>query len=214
MALVLVAAIAGAVIGALILGGAIGSGSFHDSVQVSKASAARMPLDVLEVFKGKQTAGDASGGSAYFRMDTAFVDDENHCESCVAFEYKTGPKGTAIVAFANGDPIDLSEADRLNFWARGEHGGERLRVYAAGGKASSVAASKVSGSMPEAAIVKGVAFASFTEVTLGTEWQKFEIELDGYDISKTTHGIAIEVVDNGSEKQTAYLSSIFYESSD
>ncbi|HKX80987.1 MAG TPA: hypothetical protein VJL54_01905 [Nitrososphaera sp.] len=213
MALALYAAIAGAVAGVLILGGAFGGGLFQDSADISIANAARMPLDVVEVFKERQRGGDAAGGSAYFSMDESFVDDENHCETCIALEYKTGPKGKALVAFSNGKPVDLSEADRLTFWARGENGGEVLRVYAAGGKAGAVTASSVSEKIPEVVAVKGVAFATFSDVTLATDWQKFEINLEGHGISKITHGVAIEILDNGNEKQTAYLSSIFYEAS-
>ena len=213
MALALYAAIAGGVAGVLILGGAFGDGLFEDSADISKASAARMPLDVVEVFKERQRGGDAAGGSAYFNMDEYFVDDENHCETCIALEYKTGPKGKALVAFASGMPVDLSEADRLTFWARGENGGEVLRIYAAGEKASAVAAASVGEKIQEVAAVKGVAFATFTDVTLATDWQKFEVDLEGHAISKISHGVAIEVLDNGSEKQIAYLSSILYESS-
>ncbi|MGI0024796.1 MAG: hypothetical protein ACREA4_06575, partial [Nitrososphaera sp.] len=108
----LVAAIIGVAGGSLILAWAFSNNPILNSnntnighSEPSDASASRMPLDVKEVFGDREMGGDALAGSNYLEFDEEFVDDENHCEFCVALQYTPGPSGKAIFAFKEDQPL-------------------------------------------------------------------------------------------------------------
>jgi hypothetical protein len=171
------------------------------------ATASRMPMDVEQVFKDRERGGDALGPN-YLEMDGSFVDDENHCEFCIAVEYKPGPHGKAVVALRNNEPIDLTAAKALTFIARGENGGEVIRVYAAGARNEGLDGLPA----PDDAL-RGVRYAVAGNVTLDRQWQKYELNLEGLELSEVTHAFAFEVMKGkGNEARTVYLDAIFYQS--
>lgn len=212
MSIALIASIIGIVAGAILLAGVFSSFSMIEHPSISDAEAARMPLDVMEFFTERKRGGDAIGGSHYFRMDEGFVDDENHCEFCIAMEYKPGPAGKASVAFTHTKPADLREASKLTFAARGDIGGEVLRIYAAGANSKSLEATeKGNPDRPKSDVIKGVTFAVHEEITLSKSWERYEIDLEDGDRSKVTHGFAFEILKGeGDKRQVVYIDSIFF----
>ncbi|HEV8386129.1 MAG TPA: hypothetical protein VGQ03_00755 [Nitrososphaera sp.] len=212
MPIALVVAIVGVIAGSLIIAGFLSTEFIQELQFGSNADASGMPLDVAEVFTSRQRGGDALGGTNYLRVDEGFVDDDNHCEFCIAMEYKPGPQGKALVAFTNVNPIDLSGANILTFAARGEEGGETLNIYVAGSKSKESPIDKdAAGSSGKAKGIKGVNFSSSDTITLGKSWQVYHIELNDVERSEVTHGFAFEVVKaKGNERQVVYLDSIFY----
>ena len=205
-------AIAGVLAGSLIIAGILSTEYIQELQFGSDADASGMPLDVAEVFTSRQRSGDALGGPIYLRIDEGFVDDDNHCEFCIAMEYRPGPQGKALVAFTNVNPIDLSMAKILTFAARGEEGGETLNIYVAGSKAKESPVDKdARGPSGEAKGIKGVNFSSSDTITLGKSWQVYQVELNDIERSEVTHGFAFEVVKaKGNERQVVYLDSIIY----
>jgi hypothetical protein len=205
-------AIAGVLAGSLIIAGILSTEYIQELQFGSNADASGMPLDVAEVFTSRQRGGDALGGSIYLRVDEGFVDDDNHCEFCIAMEYRPGPQGKALVSFTNVNPIDLSRAKILTFAARGEEGGETLNIYVAGSKARGSPIDKdATESSGEAKGIKGVNFSSSDTITLGKSWQVYQVELNDAERSEVTHGFAFEVVKaKGNERQVVYLDSIIY----
>ena len=212
----LVSAVAGVAAGSLILAGIAShyhifggdSGELLLHTDLSDASATRMPLDVKEIFKGREKAGDAAAGSNYLAMQDEFVDDENHCEFCIAVEYKPGPQGKALVAFKADKPYDLSEASKLTFIARGENGGESIKVFVGGVKAINLDKNIAPTDYEKA---KEIKFAMSSQFVLTKEWQTYEVDLENADLSAVTHAFAFEVQKGtGNERQVIYLNSIFY----
>lgn len=162
-----------------------------------------MPLDVRQAFADRERSDDAAG-SAYMRLDENFVDDENHCEFCIAAEYKPGPHGKAVVAFRSSETIDLSSARSLTFVARGETGGEIIKVYAAGVKNKN--ADVADGA------VRGVKYAAAGQVTLDREWHRYTLDLAGLELKQVTHGFAFEVMKaKENEPQVIYIDAVFYD---
>ncbi|MCI0559732.1 MAG: hypothetical protein MN733_14680 [Nitrososphaera sp.] len=219
LSVTLVVVVAGVVAGSLVLAGLSFHGLFQDGVRSSllhtdsaDASASGMPLDVKQVFKGREKGGDAQAGSSYFLMDDAFVDDENHCEFCVAVEYNPGPQGKAFVAFTGDEPMNLSDATRMIFTARGENGGESINIYAVGSRSSeSKGQYSVNTTSVDYENLRGIKFAILEQVTLTNEWQRYEIDLEDVERSAVTHAFAFEVLKgNGNEKLVIYVDSILY----
>ena len=205
-------AIAGVIVGSLIIAGFLSTEYIQKLHFGSNADASGMPLDVAEVFTSRQRSGDALGGTNYLRVDEGFVDDDNHCEFCIAMEYKPGPQGKALIAFTNVNPIDLSGAKILTFAARGEEGGETLNIYVAGSKSKESSIDMYdTGSSGEVKGIKEVNFSSSDTITLGKSWQVYQVELNDVERSEVTHGFAFEVVKGkGNERQVVYLDSIIY----
>jgi hypothetical protein len=143
-------------------------------------------------------------------MDEEFVDSENHCDFCIAMEYTPGPSGRAIVALWNSEPLDLGSAKKLVFSARGENGGERLVTYAAGSDVANRLAD-ASSTIPENSGLADVRFSASKDLTLTTQWQRYEMDLENTDLSQVTHAFAFEILEgNGDEKQVAYIDSIYF----
>jgi hypothetical protein len=207
----LIVAIAGVLGGSVIIAG-IFSQNFGGLKHDLNADAAHMPLDVTETFTSRQRGADALGGSIYVQVDEEFVDDDSHCEFCIAIEYKPGPQGKALIAFTRQDPIDIGDAKKLSFAARGQEGGESINIYAAGAKEKSSPGKEEAGlSSPEHDGVRGIKFSATGTITLGKSWQVYELYLPDTGLSEITHGFAFEVLKGkGDERQVVYLDSIIF----
>jgi hypothetical protein len=217
LSIILILAAAGVVAGSLVLASVFSplDASKQDQspphADAPVAGSTQMPLLVKDVFKYRERGGDAIGGSSYFRMDEEFVDSENHCDFCIAMEYTPGPSGRAIVALWNSEPLDLGSAKKLVFSARGENGDERLVTYAAGSDFGGRLAEGDNSTSPENSGLDDVRFSASKDLTLTTQWQTYEIDLEGADLSQVTHAFAFEILEgNGDEKQVAYIDSIYF----
>ena len=73
--------------------------------------------------------------------------------------------------------FDLSGAQKLVFWARGEKGGEVIAQFRVGGMGSDQ-------TYPDSAM------ASLEQVTLTKEWKEYTIDLHGKDMSRIAGGFA------------------------
>ncbi len=93
--------------------------------------------------------------------------------------------------------FDLRGAKKLTFWARGEKGGEVIDEFRAGG-------------IPGEYFDSDVAYSP--AVTLTTEWQHYEISLEGRDLESIKGGFmwAAKLQDN-KNGVTFYLDEIRYE---
>jgi len=93
--------------------------------------------------------------------------------------------------------FDLTGASKVSFWAKGENGGERIEEFKLGG---------IGGLYPDSDV------AGVGPVLLTTEWEKFEIDLRGKDLSYVSGGFGwstnLDVNPNG---VTFYLDDIRYE---
>src|SRR6185295_16284279 len=92
---------------------------------------------------------------------------------------------------------DLSGAHKLSFWARGEKGGEVIQEFKIGGIAGKFRDSDTAGIGP---------------IELSTEWKRYEIELEGVDLSYISGGFCWSTnLDRNKDGCTFYLDDIVYE---
>jgi len=213
ISLTLIAALVGVVAGSVVLAGIFSGHILSHGDQTllhndaSDATASRMPLDVKHVFKYREQGADANAHD-HFQVYEEFVDDENHCEFCIAVVYEPGPHGRALLAFNSDVALDLRDANNVVFEARGENGGEIINVYAVGARVNE---SNVNSTGGNSEILKGTTFAIAKQLTLDKDWQRYEIDLNNIDLSSVTHAFAFEVLKGkGNEKQVVYLDSIYY----
>jgi hypothetical protein len=149
------------------------------------AEAGRLPMEVRDVFKLENKMGDANRGSAYVKSEQDFVDPDNHCEFCLRVEYIPGPDGKAGLAYGIDKGLDIKDAKRLTFFVKREKGGEKVRFKAAGKDFESYQLGK--------GLVKSQKFAAKTsDITLGTNWEKYEIDLDKADMIKITQAFGFD----------------------
>jgi hypothetical protein len=93
--------------------------------------------------------------------------------------------------------FDLTGAKKLSFWARGEKGGERVEEFKIGG---------ISKTYPDSDI------AAAGPIVLTPQWQKYEIDLSGKDLSYISGGFCWSSnLDVNPDGATFYLDDIIYE---
>jgi hypothetical protein len=94
-----------------------------------------------------------------------------------------------------GAGYNLTGAKKLRFLARGEKGGEQIEFKCGG----------IAGDYSDT-------FRAETNVTLGTDWKEFVIDLEGQDLSRVIGGFVFALnADKNPEGATFYLDEIRYE---
>lgn len=163
---------------------------------LQEGEASRLPHFVDVHDEPKLKAGDASLGTPYFRIYPHWMDNfgERHCEECTMIEYSAaGPNRQAAVAYQSDKLLDLTGAKRIKFFAMGEYGGEKMSFMAAGKDVQK--GSKVDSASEKAKdIFKDKKFGIATQkVTLKDTWTKFEISLDGQEMSAIQYPFGLQI---------------------
>jgi hypothetical protein len=216
VSLALIAAVSGITLGTLVLSGIFSDNhspgqllESHSEVTAVSGPLA-MPVDIREVYPELKVGGDAQSTPANFVVENNFVNDESHCEFCIAAGYTSGPYVPTTVALKRSidgidSALDLSAAKKVTFAARGELGGEKVRIYAAGNQDISISYGDNQSDGP----VFGIIIAE--PLTLTQEWQEYEVSLQSADLNQITHPFAFEVLaGNANEKQIIYIDHILY----
>ena len=129
-------------------------------------------------------AGDAvsRSGNPAQSLSANFVacyDCNGNCEMCQFIKYMPGPIGKAGVAYKSAQTLDLSGAKRIVFFAKGELGGENV-AFVAIGKPSNIPPVPPN-------IFTNLNFAVIRKnVTLTNEWPRYQLSLNGIDLTGVT----------------------------
>jgi hypothetical protein len=147
---------------------------------------ARVDLNPLDITAVSTIAADPG-----IMVDGMFSDPETHCELCAKVVYNAEGSGEAAYVVKG---MHLEGVSGVQFWARGEQGGEAWTFKAAGKRG------------PDGP----VAYANATEIALGQEWTMHEIAIpaNSTDLSSVTHLLAFEPSSGGI--QTIYLKGMTY----
>jgi hypothetical protein len=148
----------------------------------SFAEASQIPLDVKETFSSIQKTDDGKANPSSIKIDSEFVDPDEHCEFCYRIEYTPGAIGKGGALFKTDKAVDLTESNRISFFAKGGVGGEQIQVSAAGKNLDNAKAVKF-----------GI---TSKDVVLGNSWKKYEMDLSNVDLKAITHGFALKVNKN------------------
>jgi hypothetical protein len=157
----------------------------ESAVAAGTVPVAKVDLGPLDITAISTIAADPG-----IMVDGMFTDPETHCELCAKVVYN--PEGSGEAAYVVQE-MHVEGASAVQFWTRGEQGGENWTFKAAGKRG------------PDGAI----AYANTTQLTLGQEWEMHEIALSpSTDLSSITHLFAFEPSAGGN--QTIYLKGITY----
>src|SRR6185503_18981798 len=180
------------------------SGQSESNVQV--AEAAILPMEVRDTFKNLEKTGDAKIKDSLLQMDTDFVDPDNHCEFCYRIEFTPGDTGKGGFVMKADKAFDLSEANRIAFFAKGETGKETVQ-FKAGGKENQ-------GGVDASPRLAKFAFTS-ESTKLKNDWQLIEMDLSGKDLKRITHALAVDLgradLKNSNESIIIYLKGITFD---
>lgn len=146
--------------------------------------------------------GDGEEGLKYIKLNAQWKDN-CHTTLCMRISYEPGPKGWAGVYWQYPDGNwgkvpgrDIKGAKRVEFWAKGEKGGE-IVSFKVGGEDQLKYKDSLAITPPP--------------VVLTTEWKQFDIELGDADTSSVLGAFAwIASKDGNPHGLTFYLDSICF----
>jgi hypothetical protein len=194
--------------------------SYDEEESYDTGSSAGKAATFTTGFKGFPVYTDARSPDNHFipsgymgdysdvKVDTACFDNPHSGTTCIKFTYSNATSQGARWAGlywqspANnwGDKkggFDLTGAAKLTFWARGAMGGERIEEFKVGG---------ITGLYPDSDV------AGIGPVLLTADWQKYEIDLKGKDLSYISGGFCWGTnVDVNPDGAVFYLDDIKYE---
>jgi hypothetical protein len=178
----------------------------HDN-HVQEAGAQALPFEVRDHFSEKKIAGDTNN----IKVDEDFVYPEKHCEFCTFVEYRPGPQGVAGFAYENDAGLDLTGAKKVRFWMMGEEGNEKIKFKIAGKSPDNIQDRPPN--RPTNSIFESEKFALTTEeVTLASDWRRYEVDLSGVSLDDITHPFGFELSKgNGAQKQVIYIKGLVYD---
>lgn len=141
-------------------------------------------------------------------MDEGWTENPHSGSTCIRVVYRAESKQKYWAGVYWQNPannwgmsdggFNLSGASKLTFWARGENGGERVQFKMGG----------IAGYYPDSTV------ATLGVVTLTDNWEKYEIDLRGKDLSYISGGFCFVVkaeAEYNPEGCTFYLDDIAYE---
>ena len=96
-----------------------------------------------------------------------------------------GPNGKAGIAYRSNTALDLTGAQRIVFFAKGELGGENLAFVVIGKDKTNGQTSNTLSASPQ--IFKKLTFAVSQNVTLVNDWKRYQISLNGIDLTGATY---------------------------
>ena len=162
----------------------------------------------IEDMRATDRTGDAEVDPNSLTISSDFSDEE----SAHTIQYAHAALGFAGIAYEADKNYDLSAAQRVVFFAKGQNGGENV-TFGAVGRNDNTAISN------DTAETLGSAFnnQNFTliseDVSLVNDWRRYQISLEGVDLERISHPFAFIVNEvPGQESTTFSLRDITYDS--
>lgn len=168
-----------------------------------------MPMQALDyTVLNIERQGDAAAGPLVVKVDPGYLDE--HCEYCFKISYSPYLAGKAGLAWKTAQPLDVQGAQRMVFWARGEYGGEQIRIMILG---------KPNGtdtSIEDEKVFDNLGFVSASEpITLKSRFQAYQVDVPTVgteNFNDVTHPVAIEIDGgNGLRMVVVYISGFIYD---
>ncbi|MGI8833196.1 MAG: hypothetical protein ACR2IS_11245, partial [Nitrososphaeraceae archaeon] len=162
----------------------------------------------IEDLRATDRTGDAEADPNSLIISSDFADEE----SAHTIQYTPAALGFAGIAYEADKNYDLSSAQRVVFFAKGQNGGENV-TFAAVGRNENTAV------FNDTAETFGSAFnnQNFTliseDVSLVNDWRRYQISLEGINLERISHPFAFIVNRGpGQEATTFSLRDITYDS--
>lgn len=173
---------------------AAAAGAGSHTPKFLNAEAATLPMYALDYTTLDVVRdGDAAAGPLVVQIDPGIVDE--HCEYCFKINYSPYLAGKAGIAWKTALPLDVQNSQRMVFWAKGEYGGEQIRVMILGKP------NGTSTSVQDENLFDNVGFVSASEsITLDPQFNRYQVDVPNVgaqNFDDITHAVALEI-DGGS----------------
>jgi hypothetical protein len=151
---------------------------------IPQSEAVGLPVDLPLLFTETGRNYNTVDGS-YAVVYENIVDSRLGCEFCTVVELRDGPSSDIPeVSWAADRSFNIRGAQKVTFYAMGDRGGEEVRFMAAGKEVETTLNGR---------LARVLDFDVRTKpVTLTNEWEKFEVDLAGADLTSVTGAFGIE----------------------
>jgi hypothetical protein len=168
---------------------------FAHSVSSSDAQLESFPIRNVEHFNSIDRAGDAETQPTSLKVSSDIMTLDGNCEHCELITYTPGPQGWAGIAFKSNRLLDLSAAGRIIFFAKGNTGGENVAFVGVGKNLSATSRPVSNFFLTPTHTFKNLRFAVISQnITLTSEWKRYELSLDGRDMASISHPFGFIVI--------------------
>ena len=162
----------------------------------------------IEDLRATDKTGDAEVDPNSLKISSTFGDEENgHI-----IQYTPASLGFAGIAYKADKNYDLSNAQRVVFFAKGQNGGENVTFAAVGRNTNAAGFNNTDETLGSAFNNQNFSLIS-EDVSLDREWKRYQISLEGVDLQRISHPFAFIVHQGpGPEAVTFTLRDITYDS--
>ena len=162
----------------------------------------------IEDMRATDRTGDAEVDPNSLKISSAFSDEE----SAHTIQYTPAALGFAGIAYQADKNYDLSNSQRVVFFAKGQNGGENVTFAAVGRNEDTGVSNDTAGTFGSAFNDQNFTLIS-EDVSLDNDWKRYQISLDGVNLERITHPFAFIVNQGpGQEATTFSLRDITYDS--
>ncbi|MGC2562203.1 MAG: hypothetical protein WA326_04260, partial [Nitrososphaeraceae archaeon] len=162
----------------------------------------------IEDLRATDKTGDAEADPNSLKISSAFNDEE----SGHTIQYTPAAIGFAGIAYKADKNYDLSNAQRVVFFAKGQNGGENVTFAAVGRNENTAAFNNTDETLGSAFNNQNFSLIS-EDVSLDRDWKRYQISLEGVDLQRISHPFAFIVHRGlGPESVTFSLRDITYDS--
>ena len=162
----------------------------------------------IEDLRATDKTGDAEADPNSLKISSAFNDEE----SGHTIQYTPAAMGFAGIAYKADKNYDLSNAQRVVFFAKGQNGGENVTFAAVGRNENTAAFNNTDETLGSAFNNQNFSLIS-EDVSLDRDWKRYQISLEGVDLQRISHPFAFIVHRGpGPESVTFSLRDITYDS--
>ena len=162
----------------------------------------------IEDLRATDRTGDAEANPNSLIVSSALNDEENgHI-----IQYTPASIGFAGIAYKADKNYDLSNAQRVVFFAKGQNGGENVTFAAVGRNENTATFNNTDETLGSAFNNQNFSLIS-EDVSLDRDWKRYQISLEGVDLQSISHPFAFIVHRGpGPEAVTFSLRDITYDS--
>jgi hypothetical protein len=162
----------------------------------------------IEDLRATDRTGDAEVDPNSLKISSAFADEE----SAHTIQYTPAALGFAGIAYEADKNYDLSNAQRVVFFAKGQNGGENVTFAAVGRNENTGGFDNTSETLDSAFNSQNFSLIS-EDVSLNKDWTRYQISLEGVNLDSISHPFAFIVNKGpGQEAVTFSLRDITYDS--
>ncbi|MGA7692777.1 MAG: hypothetical protein WCA61_10760, partial [Nitrososphaeraceae archaeon] len=142
----------------------------------------------IEDLRATDKTGDAEADPNSLKISSAFNDEE----SGHTIQYTPAAIGFAGIAYKADKNYDLSNAQRVVFFAKGQNGGENVTFAAVGRNENTAAFNNTDETLGSAFNNQNFSLIS-EDVSLDRDWKRYQISLEGVDLQRISHPFAFIV---------------------